>query len=128
MAAEKVCKAHLHADGNIVKESHSVVRKHLPSVAREFGPMRGLSGSRLKMLKHLAAEIDFLAPALSAAGARRDNVEYPWEDSNQEIVAPVDHAFNRIDNRQIADVVKLLKVAASYYASSASFSGAKLKY
>ncbi len=117
MAAEKVCKAQLHADGNIVRESHSVVRKHLPSVARQFGPVGGLSGGRLKMLKHIATEIDMLGPALIAEGSRRDNVEYPWEDSSQQIVAPVDYAFDQIDNRQIADVVKLLKVAATKYAA-----------
>jgi hypothetical protein len=71
----------------------------------------------LKILKHLATEIDLLAPAMMAEGSRRDNVEYPWEDSNQQIVAPVDYAFDQIDGGQIADVVKLLKMAASKYAS-----------
>ena len=37
MASEKVCKAYLHSIGNTVKESHSVVRKHLVSIARDFG-------------------------------------------------------------------------------------------
>ena len=117
MAAEKVCKAHLHFSGQTVKESHAVVRKHLVSVAREMGPETSLSGNRLKRLKSLAAEIDMLAPALRADGSRQDNAEYPWSNALDEVIAPVDYEFSSIDDRQISDLVKLLRSAAMEYTS-----------
>jgi hypothetical protein len=116
MASEKVCKAYLHSIGNTVKESHSVVRKHLVSIARDFGSERALSGSRLKALKSLAAEIDLLAPALRNDGTRQDNAEYPWEGSDGEIVVPIDFAFSALEDSQIRGLVKLLRLAASKYA------------
>jgi len=117
MASEKVCKAYLHATGNTVKESHSVVRKHLLSIAREFGAERAMSGSRLKVLKLLAVEIDLLAPALRDGGTRQDNVEYPWENSDGVVVAPIDFPFSSVEDSQIRGLVKLLRLAASRYAS-----------
>ncbi len=117
MAAEKVCKAYLHATGNTVKQSHSVVRKHLPSIARDLSAERAMSGSRLKALKHLAVEIDLLAPALRGEGTRQDNVEYPWESTDGIVIAPIDFAFSPIEDNQIRALVKLLRLAASKYSS-----------
>jgi hypothetical protein len=117
MAAEKVCKAHLHATGNIVKDSHSVVRKHLVSIARKFGSQRALSGNRLKGMKLLAAEIDLLAPALRDDGSRQDNVEYPWLDNLGSVIAPVDFEFSSIESGRVQELLKLLRLAASEYAA-----------
>jgi hypothetical protein len=117
MAAEKVCKAYLYDSGGGARESHAVVQKHLAVIARDLGSDRKLSNNQLKILKKLAAEIDKLAPALKGDGSRPDNVEYPWEDANGDIIAPVDHDFPGIEDWQLPRLLKLLRSAASQYAA-----------
>jgi hypothetical protein len=58
----------------------------LPIVIRQ---QIAFSGSGIKSpdwvyehAKHLAGEIELLAPAVKRGGDRPDNCEYPWEDDN----------------------------------------------
>lgn len=116
MATEKMCKAHLYGSGNTVVQSHAVIRKHLPAILRRFGSERALSGSRLKQLKKLGAEVELLAPANPDDGSRPDNAEYPWLAVSGEVIAPIDFAFGSIDDRRVPELIKLIKTAASSYA------------
>lgn len=120
MAAEKICKAHLHAIGQPANSSHAVVRKHLPTLARVLGATRALSGSRLKELKRLAYEIEMLAPALISEGSRPENPEYPWQNRDGTVVCPADYDFPLGRERGLASLIKLIEQAAQRYSQEPS--------
>jgi len=100
MTCEKLVKAHLCGEGwdpIRLQTSHAFVKKHLPAVIRQQAEFVNFTGSQakkvLKNVRHLAQEIDVLAPAVKRGGQRPDNCEYPWEDGNQVLRVPIDCSF-----------------------------------
>lgn len=99
MACEKLVKAHLcHAgsDPQTLQTSHAYVAKNLPIIVRQLVT----AGVRVKNpdwllvhVKHLAQEIELLAPAVRRGGQRPDNCEYPWPDDRGSIRSPLDWSF-----------------------------------
>lgn len=100
MACEKLVKAHLCQGGenpaNLLT-SHAFVRSHLPTVLRAevgcYSYSVPISREILKIARHLAEEIDVLAPPVKRGGKRPDNCEYPWEDGAGKLHVPLDWAF-----------------------------------
>jgi hypothetical protein len=100
MACEKLTKAHLcqaGSDPQRLQTSHAYVAKNLPIVLRQ---QMVVSGANLKgapwipqHAKHLAQEIEMLAPAVKRGDQRPDNCEYPWEDAGGELHVPLDWSF-----------------------------------
>jgi hypothetical protein len=100
MACEKLTKAHLCTTGTDPKDlqrSHSYTAKNLPSVIRDqivySGIKRRHAAAILRHAKHLAGEIELLAPAVKRGGQRPDNCEYPWEDDRGQLHVPLDWTF-----------------------------------
>ncbi len=100
MACEKLVKAHLCSKGTDpvnVQASHGFTAKNLPIIVREHLVSIGKKTNEivwiLKHAKHLASEIELLAPAVRRGGQRPDNCEYPWEDSGGTLRVPLDWAF-----------------------------------
>lgn len=104
MACEKLAKAHLcrgGSDPSKLQASHAYVARNLPIIVRE--QLIRLTGKRpkrsdfvLKHAKHLAREIELLAPAVDDGGRRPDNCEYPWEDEGGNIHVPFEHSFSAL--------------------------------
>ncbi len=100
MACEKLAKAHLcetGAEPHAIQQSHAYIAKSLPRIAkhhvtRRKGHLRK-HGSLFKKIRHLAREIELLAPAVDDGGRRQDNCEYPWELANGELRIPAEHSF-----------------------------------
>lgn len=100
MACEKLVKAHLIQQGGdptAFQTSHAYTAKTLPIVIRQELTIRGMKPSQTKGIltqtKHLAQEIELLAPAVRRAGQRPDNCEYPWEDEGGHLHVPLDWTF-----------------------------------
>ncbi|MFO0949178.1 MAG: hypothetical protein U1D30_25250 [Planctomycetota bacterium] len=100
MACEKLVKAHLFGGKtapNNLQMSHAVIAKHLPVVLRERATTVNYKGkaarAALDYSKKLSHELEMLAPAVKRGGKRPDNCEYPWEDDQSEIHAPIDWTF-----------------------------------
>jgi hypothetical protein len=100
MACEKLTKAHLCAAGSDPAElqaSHGYIAKNLPIIVRQQIPRSGMSVNNAAWIvqhsKHLAQEIEMLAPAVRRAGRRPDNCEYPWEDDSGQLHVPLDWTF-----------------------------------
>lgn len=100
MACEKVAKAHLCASGtdpNHLQASHAYITKSLPTAIRQhIVELRLRHDAALHLLRHsrhLAQEIEMLAPAVRRGGQRPDNCEYPWEDEMDRLHVPLDWAF-----------------------------------
>jgi hypothetical protein len=100
MACEKLVKAHLcgeGADPATMQSSHAYVANTLPVVLRQQALFVNFSGGKvreaMKHARHLAQEIDVLAPAVKRGGQRPDNCEYPWEDNNATLHVPLDWTF-----------------------------------
>jgi len=100
MACEKLVKAHLCGEGTepvALQTSHAYVANTLPVVLRQQAIFVNFSGGKarevLRHARHLAQEIDVLAPAVKRGGQRPDNCEYPWEDSGATLHVPMDWAF-----------------------------------
>jgi hypothetical protein len=127
MAAEKVCKAHLvNANGHDnVRKTHAYVAKNLPIIARQFYSANSddnqIARWAVKEVKHLAREIEFLAPASDDSGLRPDNSEYPWDDAKGKVQVPCEFTFPNIDdsakNLSIVRLIKLMRAAAETYAT-----------
>lgn len=103
MACEKLVKAHLCMDGTDpvdLQRSHAYIRTTLPVVllqeAVHLRFRQKQARGTLKHGKHLAQEIDLLAPSVDKT-RRPDNCEYPWEDSSGSLRTPVDWRFPVID-------------------------------
>ena len=99
MACEKLTKAHLCVQGSDPRDlqsSHAYVARNLPIVFRQL-LSAGLKVNNPKWLlthvKHLAYEIELLAPAIRRGGKRQDNCEYPWEDESGQLHSPLDWTF-----------------------------------
>ena len=96
MACEKLVKAHLCGSGTdpaALQASHAYVAKTLPVVLRQQASAVNFVGGKarkaLTYARHLAQEIEVLAPAVDRGGRRPDNCEYPWEaDDGKTALAP----------------------------------------
>jgi hypothetical protein len=100
MCCEKLVKSYLCAGGTdpaTLRQSHSYVAKTLPVVLRQQVIVMNLSAAQareiLRQARHLAQEIDVLAPAVKRGGHRPDKCEYPWEDDNGTLHVPLDWTF-----------------------------------
>lgn len=100
MACEKLAKAHLCAnksDPSSLQSRHADIAKTLPVVLRQYCAAVKFDGESvhavLKHAKHLAQEIEMLAPAVRRGGQRPDNCEYPWEDQKRLIQIPCTWKF-----------------------------------
>ena len=100
MACEKLPKAHLCAAGSAPKKlqsSHAYTAKTLPIIIKQQITFSGLDPKGapwvLQHSRHLAQEIEVLAPAVDRDGQRPDNCEYPWEDSGGQLHLPLEWTF-----------------------------------
>ncbi len=101
MACEKLCKAHLIAEGarsETLQTSHGYIAKPLPVVIKRqitsLRPDAKRMEDLLRDIRHLAAEIEVLNPSMDRNGQRPDNCEYPWEDSRGTVHSPLDWTFH----------------------------------
>ena len=100
MACEKLTKAHLCSAGSDPQDlqaSHAYVAKNLHLIIRQqmINSGSGLKNAQwvVQHSKHLAQEIELLAPAVRRGGQRPDNCEYPWEDAGGQLHVPLDWTF-----------------------------------
>lgn len=123
MACEKLVKAHLCSKGTDpadLQASHGYTAKNLPIIIREHLVAAGKKPNEivwiLKHAKHLANEIELLAPAIRRGGQRPDNCEYPWEDSGGILHMPLDWAFqptNLIVDAAGRTFIKIMRAAVT---------------
>jgi len=100
MACEKLVKAHLcgsGADPGALQSSHAYFSKTLPVVLRQQASavnfVVGRAKAALSHARHLAQEIEVLAPAVDRGGQRPDNCEYPWEADDGKLRSPLEWSF-----------------------------------
>ena len=100
MACEKLVKSHLCIEGTqptSLQTSHAFIAGTLPVVllqtARRLNCTGHLAKWVLRHSRHLAQEIELLAPAVKRGGNRPDNCEYPWEDQSGTLRVPLDWSF-----------------------------------
>lgn len=120
MACEKLAKAHLCIHGpdpTDIQKSHAYIAKNLPIIARQLissGFAVKNPAWLLTHVKHLAQEIELLAPAIKRGGQWPDNCEYPWEVAAGNLHSPLDWKFAP-SNLLLAPAgktfVKLIRVA-----------------
>ena len=121
MACEKVCKAHLFSLGQSSSElrtSHNYVATVLPVLFRlvftqTYKRELKKRAELMRHVRHLAREINFLAPAVDDGGRRKDNCEYPWLDG-ENVVVPSERLYSSLDllthpNGRL--LIKLLRIA-----------------
>jgi hypothetical protein len=101
MACEKLVKAHLCRKGTDPAElqsSHAYIAGTLPVILRQEAVALNFAGPKARAVwhhaKHLAHEIELLAPAVKRGGQRPDNCEYPWQDSDGNVRVPLDWSFH----------------------------------
>jgi hypothetical protein len=101
MACEKLAKAHLCTRGTApasLQGSHAYISKTLPVVIRQEMIALNFRGKSAKSLatiaNHIAQEIEVLAPSVRRGAQRPDNCEYPWEDADGCIHAPLSWTFS----------------------------------
>jgi hypothetical protein len=119
MSCEKLVKAHLYGVNNLpdsIQSSHAHISKHLPKILQyEAMSLRfsvPLARLVLGRAKHLAREIELLAPSVKADGQRPDNCEYPWEDNAGSLHVHLDWSFNPsqlITSHSGRTILKLIK-------------------
>lgn len=101
MACEKLVKATMCSAGEDplgdIQTSHAYVKRHLPTILRAEARLVNLPQAKAREVqhrgRHIAEEIDVLAPAVKRGGLRPDNCEYPWEDNNGVLHVPLDWSF-----------------------------------
>jgi hypothetical protein len=127
MACEKLTKAHLCGQGvpqvNL-QSSHAYTAKNLPIIIRQQAIAAKARPPQLKAIvrtaKHLAQEIELLAPSVTRDQMRRDNCEYPWEDAKGNIHLPCDWTFettNLLATPGGRTFIKSLKLAIAAWTS-----------
>jgi hypothetical protein len=119
MACEKLVKAHLCHKGfdpTTLQKSHAIIAATLPIVLRQEAIFVNLAArharSILQRAKHLAREVELLAPAVKRGGQRPDNCEYPWTDDTGALRLPLDWTFypsQLLEERAGRSLLKLLK-------------------
>jgi hypothetical protein len=99
MACEKLCKARRILGGSPpadLQRSHGYIEGPLPEIMKREIIHSGQDPKRmqgvLKLVRHLAGEIEILNPSMDRGGRRPDNCEYPWEAGDQ-VVSPLDWTF-----------------------------------
>ncbi len=100
MCCEKLCKSHLidsGADPHSLQTSHGYIEKPLPIIIRQVMVEFQLKSKGMKdvlrVVRHLAREIELLNPAIQRDGQRPDNCEYPWEDAGGTLHTPLRWSF-----------------------------------
>lgn len=100
MACEKACKAFLLLGGSNYEDistSHAYVAETLPRLFREFlldgGASKKAVAHHMRFYAAIAREIELLNPAVTRAGRRPDNCEYPWAAAG-DVVSPLDQSFS----------------------------------
>jgi hypothetical protein len=98
MACEKLTKAHLCVQGTdpeTLQSSHAYTAETLPIVLRPLIAQMKLKKARWvnQHVKHIAQEVEVLAPAVKRGGQRPDNCEYPWKDEGGRLHVPLDWPF-----------------------------------
>lgn len=100
MACEKLTKAHLCLAGSNPRDlqrSHAYIAGNLSLILERQIARRGANlrstRSVIQYAKHVAREIEMLAPAVKRGGQRPDNCEYPWEDDQGRLHVPLDWTF-----------------------------------
>ena len=119
MACEKLVKAHLYDQSSppkYVLTSHAVIAKHLPGIVRGWY-MRENGGKRIPremfgQVRHLAREIDRLAPAVDDNGQQPKNCEYPYQDFGGEVRCPATDSWPNLELAKPAGRL-LLKVLSA---------------
>lgn len=121
MACEKLAKAHLCAGGTdpaALQRSHAYIAGTLPVILRHTAVLLNYKSKQanwvLEHAKHLAQEIECLAPAVKRGGQRRDNCEYPWADDQDNLHIPLNWSF--VPSKLLTlpagrTVLKLIRVA-----------------
>jgi hypothetical protein len=101
MAAEKLCKAHLSAQGQgqeVLETGHGFIAGPLPVIARQILARTAGAMPRnpwvLDAIRKLARQIEKLHPQVDDAGRAPSNCVYPWVGADGEVVAPADHPFD----------------------------------
>ena len=78
---------------------------------------KSFPANRLRKIKRLCQELDFLAPATDDEGQRPDNCEYPWETGASSgparVIVPAEHEFPVLSLLQSTEAVELLKCVKS---------------
>lgn len=121
MTCEKLVKAYLCGQGidaGVLQASHAYIAKNLLLVLRNQPEFHSLTAAKAQSLaartKHLAQEIEVLAPAVRRGGDRPDNCEYPWEDPGGQLHIPLDWRFSPsslIVDQGGRTILKLIRVA-----------------
>lgn len=116
MWLEKLCKAYLWLPGGAADDllrSHNVVGKILPQMIMRYWRDIGFAHRPpIARVRDVCREIDLLHPQVDEAGARPDNVEYPWTGPQDTTVqVPAMWKF-RIADELYGPVGKLVRKAA----------------
>lgn len=122
MACEKLRKSHLSAGGAPADSlrSHAYLSGTLPVILSKtyalLQPNRKNNHGLQAHLRRLANEIEALAPAVTHSGThdRRDDCEYPWEDSAGVVRALCHWAFptaRLLDRHHGRNFLKLVRIA-----------------
>lgn len=104
MACEKLVKAHLHdqsQSGTYSSKSHAVIANKLPMIVRYWHGRR-TRGKRMRRemfdrVKHLAQQIELLAPAVDAGGRQPQNCEYPYQGPGGEVRCPATDSWPNLE-------------------------------
>ena len=127
MACEKLVKAYLMDEGTSlteVRRSHAHIASTLPTLLRAMAPLYlnhlTLAKTRAlaKYVKQLAQEIEVLSPGANCEDSRRDNCEYPWEDTSRVLHVPIDWSFNPLVMLRVPigpTILYLIGEAINYY-------------
>jgi hypothetical protein len=119
MAAEKLCKAHLSAQGQpqeVLESSHAFIAGPLPVICRQH-LARGAQKRNtwvLAAIRKLSRQIELLHPQVDDAGRVPANCVYPWEGPGKKVIAPAEHAFglSLLHEKAGATLLKIMSAAA----------------
>jgi len=122
MAAEKLCKAHLAAQGQppaVLRTSHAFIAGPLPVIARQYLAREAGRLPRqtwvLSAIKKLCRRIELLHPQVDEGGAVPSNCEYPWIDTDGAVVSPADYNFDLslLHEKAGGTLLKIMRIAIS---------------
>jgi len=133
MACEKLAKAYEYQKGTYserTQTSHAVIKSNLPLILREyyfdaFGKRLNKWSPLVDRVRHLARDIELLAPAVQGGGQTLENCEYPWPDAQGNPLIPALHTFAvaaDLNTPAGRAFLKVLTIAIDALATEASFS------
>ncbi len=100
MAAEKLCKAHLSAQGqpqDVLETSHAFIAGPLPLNVRQVIARDAQKLQRdtwvVAAIRKLSRQIELLHPQVDDKRRVPSNGVYPWMAATGVVLAPRDHAF-----------------------------------